>query len=228
VPAIVAVGDTISVNDSTTNVGVAPVVDSSTGFYLSVNSVLDAGDQFLGGRAVGALAGGATSAGVTSLQIPGTTVPGSYYIVAKADWADVVSESAESNNTHAVAIGVGPDLGATSVRNPASAIAGAGIEVTDAMKNLGAGTFPASTTRFYLSTNSSVDAGDVLLGSRPVPVLAVGATNTGSVTVVIPPQTAPGSYFIVAAVDGDGVVAEASESNNITSRRITISAPPAP
>ena len=87
---------------------------------------------------------------------------------------------------------------------------------------------PASTTRFYLSPNSSVDAGDVLLGSRPVPALAVGATNTGSVTVVIPPQTAPGSYFIVAAADGDGVIAEASESNNTTARRLTVSAPPVP
>jgi subtilase family serine protease len=204
------------------------VVDSSTGFYLSANSVLDAGDQFLGGRAVGALAAGATSAGVTSLQIPGTTVPGSYYIVAKADWADVVSESVESNNTHAVAIGIGPDLGATSVRNPASAIAGAGIEVTDAVKNLGPVTFPASTTRFYLSTNSSLDSSDVPLGSRAVAAVAVGVTNTGSVMVVIPLQTAPGSYFVVAAADGDGAIAEAVESNNTVSRRITISAPPAP
>ena len=228
VPGIVAVGGTISVNDSTTNLGAGPVGDSSTGFYLSANSVLDASDQLLGGRAVGALAGGATSAGVTLLQIPGTTAPGTYTIVAKADWADVVSESVESNNTRLASISIGPDLMATSITHASTAVAGASVTVSDAVKNLGVDMVPASTTRFYLSPNSSVDPGDVPLGSRPVPVLPVGATNTGSATIVIPLQTAPGSYFIVAAADGDGVIAEASENNNTTARRITISAPPAP
>ncbi|HEV8394831.1 MAG TPA: S8 family serine peptidase [Vicinamibacterales bacterium] len=227
-PAIVVVGGTISVSDSTTNQGAGPVSDSSTGFYLSANSVLDVGDQLLGSRAVGPLAAGATSAGVTAVQIPAGIAPGTYYLIAKADRADVVSESVESNNTRTAGIAIGPDLWAMSVRNPATAIAGTGVEVTDAVKNLGADTFPASTTRFYLSTNSSLDASDVLLGSRPVPAVAVGVTDTGSVTVVIPPQTAPGSYFVLAAADGDGVVAEAVESNNTVSRRITISAPPAP
>jgi len=80
-------------------------------------------------------------------------------------------------------------------------------------------------TRFYLSTNSSVDAGDVLLGSRPVPALAPGANDSGSVALVIPAQTAPGKYFIVSAADAAGLITEALENNNTKARSITITAP---
>jgi subtilase family serine protease len=80
-------------------------------------------------------------------------------------------------------------------------------------------------TRFYLSANSAVDAGDVPLGGRPVPALVPGASNSGSVTLVIPPQTPAGKYFIVAAADGDGVVVEALENNNTKARNVTVTAP---
>ena len=86
-------------------------------------------------------------------------------------------------------------------------------------------TVPASMTRFYLSANSAVDAADVPIGGRPLPALLPGANNSGSVTIVIPPQTPAGKYFIVAAADADGVVVEALENNNTKARNITITAP---
>jgi subtilase family serine protease len=224
-PAIASVGGAFSVTESTTNQGAGLVVDSSTGFYLSDNSVYDAGDTFLGARSVGALATGGTSSGVTPLEIPAGTTPGTYYIVAKADWAGLIAESVESNNTRVASIRIGPDLMETSVTAAASVVAGASLTISDAVTNQGADTVPASMTRFYLSANSAVDATDVPIGGRPLPALLPGANNSGSVTIVIPPQTPAGKYFIVAAADADGVVVEALENNNTKARNITITAP---
>ena len=56
---------------------------------------------------------------------------------------------------------------------PATGGAGLPITVTDTTKNQGSGsTVIASTTSFYLSTNSTYSAGDVFLGSRAVGILA--------------------------------------------------------
>ncbi|OFV95622.1 MAG: hypothetical protein A3H94_00815, partial [Acidobacteria bacterium RIFCSPLOWO2_02_FULL_60_20] len=52
-----------------------------------------------------------------------------------------------------------PDMAVTAVSAPATAAAGSAITVTDTTKNLGSGDADASITRFYLSTNSTFDAG---------------------------------------------------------------------
>ena len=73
---------------------------------------------------------------------------------------------------------------------PATAGAGASIVVSDTTANQGGGGSPASVTRFYLSANSTLDAGDVRLDeSRAVPALAAGASSAGSTSVTIPSGT---------------------------------------
>ena len=91
-------------------------------------------------------------------------------------------------------------------------------------KNLGAGS-TASTTRFFLSADAILDAGDFLLGSRAIPALPLGATSVGSTSLTIPAEVAPGAYYIIAQADGDNAVAELVESNNTKARVITIRSP---
>jgi len=55
-----------------------------------------------------------------------------------------------------------------------------------------------------------------------VPELAAGAASSGSTTVAIPEGTATGTWYLIAAADGAGVVGEASETNNTYSRTIKI------
>jgi subtilase family serine protease len=43
--------------------------------------------------------------------------------------------------------------------------------------NQGQGTANATTTAFYLSSNTTYEAGDTPLGSRAIPILASGATS---------------------------------------------------
>ena len=85
---------------------------------------------------------------------------------------------------------------------------------------------PASGTKYYLSLNSSLDAGDVLVGSRPVSALGPGLSDIGSTLLQIPASMAAGTYYLIANADDDGVIAEALENNNTRMRFITISAAP--
>jgi subtilase family serine protease len=216
VPAAAGAGDTITISDSTKNKGAGTAQPSATAFFLSTNLTLDAADVPLGSRAVPSIAAGATSSGSVSLQIPGDIDNGSYFVLAKADGGEAVAESNESNNVKfSSALRIGPDLIVTSVSAPASAGPGSPITVTDTTKNAGAGPAPASTTRLYLSTNTSLDSADRPLGSRDVPALAGGASNTGSTLVTIPADVTTDQYFVLAVADGLDAIAESKEENNV-------------
>jgi hypothetical protein len=73
-----------------------------------------------------------------------------------------------------------PDLLVSTWTAPANACPGATISIKDTTKNQGSGLTGASTTKFYLSTNTTLDALDTPLGSRTVPSLTAGAVNTGT------------------------------------------------
>ena len=95
----------------------------------------------------------------------------------------------ETNNVKATAtIKIGPDLTVSALTMPASAVAGGSFSVTDTTQNLGGGGAAATATRFYLSVNSSLDASDVLLGSRDVPALGPAASHAGSACSRCRPQ----------------------------------------
>ena len=80
------------------------------------------------------------------------------------------------------------------------------IVITDTTKNQGTGASSASKTGFYLSTNSGLDASDILLGTRVVSSLTAGATEAGSTTLHIPPSTATGAYRVLAKADWEATV----------------------
>ncbi|HEX7794997.1 MAG TPA: CARDB domain-containing protein, partial [Vicinamibacterales bacterium] len=222
VPAKSGVGATITVSDTTTNSGGGPAAASITRFYLSANTTIDAGDSPLGGaHVVPDLAAGAASTASTMLTLP-VVAPGPYYIIARADDDNVVAESKETNNTLARLISIGPDLAVTALTAPNVGGPGLAMTVTDTTTNSGGGSAGPTTTRFYLSTTSVLDPGDVLVGSRPVPGLDAGAVNSGSTVVTIPSSVAAGPYYLIAKADADNTSAETSETNNTNPRAIQI------
>lgn len=116
-----------------------------------------------------------------------------------------------------------PDLVVSSVVAPLTAGAGDSIQVSDTTKNQGNGASPESVTSFYLSTNTSWDAADDLIGSRDVLVLAPGESSTApSTTLTIPTDTPAGTYYVLAKADGPMSVPETSETNNVKSDQIKI------
>jgi subtilisin family serine protease/subtilase family serine protease len=214
VPTKAAAGAAISVTDTTANQGTGDADASSTGFYLSANLLLDASDVLLGNRAVPALAAGASNAWTTSLQIPANTVTGTYYVIANSDVGRVVAESSETNNTKFATLYIGPDLVVTTATAPLSATPGATIVVSDTTANQGGGAAAPSTTQYFLSSNATYEATDVLLGSRPVSGLAAGGSESGSASVVVPSTTPTGVYYVIARADGGSAVPETTETNN--------------
>lgn len=80
---------------------------------------------------------------------------------------------------------------------------------------------------WYLSADETLDAGDTLLvgGRDQVLSLAAGASTSLGIggSNQIPPAAAPGSYFLLAAVDEFDQHAEFDESNNVVARPISIS-----
>jgi hypothetical protein len=189
-------------------------------FYLSSNTSLDAADIELARRPVGALNANVSDTGSVVATIPADTAVGSYYVIELVDAANVVDEASETNNSYrSASIRIGPDLTFTALSAPSTVVAGATINVTDTTKNSGGGVAGASVNRYYLSVNTAIDAGDRILGTRSVPMLAAGLSDTATSAFTIP-ALAPGTYYLIASANDDSVVDETSTSNNI--RRVTI------
>ena len=175
-----------------------------------------------------ALAAGASSSAPPGFQltIPPAAATGNYYIIARADADGQVPESNESNNTKATAIHIGPpDLFVSSLS--VSATSGADLTttltVTDITRNQ-AGTGPAAptVTRFSLSTDATLGAGDVALGFRNVPALPPGSSSSGSTSLPVPSGTAPGTYYVIAKANADSSTPETNVTNNTRSIKIVI------
>jgi hypothetical protein len=97
-PASVAAGGTITINETTKNTGAQATGGSSTTtWYLSVDKNVGPGDTVLGTHAVPALAPNATNAKSQVVTIPAGRPPGTYWIIADADSGGVISEFSEAN-----------------------------------------------------------------------------------------------------------------------------------
>jgi subtilase family serine protease len=212
-PATAGAGSTITISDITSNQGAAPAPTSLTRFYLSTDFTLDATDVPLQTRSVPALAGGASHSAATSVTIPASTADGTYVLFAKAVAAGTVAESSAANNTRNFMIRIGPDLAVTAASAPAKAAAGSSIEVTETTQNIGTGAANASTTGFYLSTNSLLDASDLRIGSRTVPALAPGGSSARTTTLTLP-AAGVGTWYLLVNADDDRTIAETQETNN--------------
>ena len=115
-----------------------------------------------------------------------------------------------------------PDLVVTTLTGPTMAGAGLSITLNDTTKNQGTGAAQSSVTGFYLSTNTTVDAADVNLGTRPVPLLAAGASDSASTVLTVPSGTTVGSYYVLAKADVGLSIAESNETNNVKAGSVAV------
>jgi hypothetical protein len=94
-----------------------------------------------------------------------------------------------------------PDLDRVVSHRPRARVGGRRCRRGRHDREQGDGTTQASRTGFYLSVNTFLDASDLFLGNRSVPVLAPSAVDTQSTTLHVPPSVAAGSYYIIAKAD---------------------------
>jgi subtilase family serine protease len=221
-------GAVFTVTDAVLNIGGASAGASTTRYYMSANTVRDTGDLLMKGtRAIPALAPSASSTASVSVTIPTTTPLGIYYLVACADDLSKVVESDDANNCRPSATAVNvtrPDLITSIAANPPTQIAaGRSFVVSDTAVNQGTVSATASSTRYYLSTDTSRDSSDILLiGARSVAALAPEATSTASRSVSVPGTTPSGAYHLLACADDTSKIVELDESNNCASSTGTV------
>ena len=121
-------------------------------------------------------------------------------------------ESLTSVTTDAVE-SLEPDLfvvGIISVTNPSGTYPGDTFTLGSAVRNVGNGPSPATTLRYYQSTDKTVDASDTEVATVAVAELAPSASSDGGVYVTAPPP--PGTYYYGACVDA--VAGESDTTNN--------------
>jgi len=217
-------GGSFSVTDTVQNSGLSPSGSSTTRYYLSLDATKSADDVLLSGgtHSVPGLEAGASHTATVNVTVPAATALNSYFLLVCADDKAAVAESNEADNCVAspgAIVTVGrPDLTATELTTNPPAPArtpGTTFSVSDTVQNVGPVGAGSSATRYYLSLDAVKSAGDILLtGSRGVPALGPGTSNSGSITVTIPGPTPLGTYFLLACADNGNTVAETTEANN--------------
>jgi hypothetical protein len=219
----VAAGQPLSIAGQIQNQGFAaayvPWVDR---VYLSSDQNLDAGDLLLGEATRGEWL---PAGGSYSVSISGTapTALGDYYLILFTDVANVVaSEISESNNltVSAEKIAVMPDkpdlvpLWVTALQE--SIVIGQTLGVSAQVQNQGY-VYPSGfwVDSVYLSVDTNLDAGDILLGhvTAGSPSPGPGASYYPSGEYSIPPVP-PGLYYLILKADAGNGITELDETNN--------------
>ena len=235
----VAAGGSVTASYRVVNRGSATVTETYTDkLYLSTNATLEAGDVLLGtshGHTVD-LALNATHNHSQAVTVPAGTGAGSYFLLVQAEALEAVIETDEGNNVAAVAVAVTPppptgkDLVIEGLTLTAGSVA-AGRSVTASYRvvNRGSATVTETyTDKLYLSTNATLDAGDVLLGTSHGHTvdLALNATHNHSQAVTVPAGTGTESYFLLVQAEALAAVTEIDEENNVAAVTVAVTLPP--
>ena len=100
---------------------------------------------------------------------------------------------------------------------------GASLTLSAILWNAGDGESPATTLRYYRSTNATITTGDTSVGTDAVGALAAEADVDESISLTAPATA--GSYYYGACVDA--VAGESDTTNNCSeSVRVTVGAGP--
>jgi subtilase family serine protease len=151
--------------------------------------------------------------------------PGTYYIGGIADYNNQVSESNETDNTYNVTqitvTGPSPSLPNLSEQvflSSTTLAAGASTTVDSFVVNYGSAPSAASTARIYLSTDPTITTSDTLLATVNSGTLAaVGQTgyyDHQTLSVTLPANLAPGTYYIGGIADYNNQISESNETDN--------------
>ena len=189
----------------------------------------------------GALAEGQGYAGSAVATLP-NGISGTFSLVFETDWLNQVNDIDPLNN--AISLPITVTLSPWANLRPAEAPApGPGLGddqwyrgfsrvVTWSVENAGVAMAGAVwTDRLYLSVDTTLDAGDLVLSTRNRPAgLAAGDRYTLSASIQLPIALAPGRYYLLLRTDvTDTVYERTDEGDNTTiGARVTVAqAPPA-
>jgi subtilase family serine protease len=228
IPTTASNSSYLNFNYTVKNQGTATANYSYTNFYLSTDQTLNTStDTYIGLDYVTSIGAGGASSEYASNYLSGVA-SGTYYIIAQADGYSYVSESNETNNitvsSNTVRVGSTssqPDLTVGYVNIAVNFWNNGYLYSNYTINNQGTTTANPSYTKFYLSTDKTLDTNtDKLIDYGYVGSIAAGGTF--GTTFVFSSYASSynlssGSYYLIAQADGYNYVTESNESNNITS-----------
>lgn len=201
--------------------------NSFLGYYLSANTTFDASDTYLAHDNVGIIAPSASSNQFATLTIPAHIPSGDYYILFVADLTDKISETNENNNVAyqeiTVSCGDSDLIVPYSFVSTNTVVCGEDLSVGATIENIGITSTGSYTyLGYYLSANTILDAGDILLEYDYVATLPAGSSGYETATLTIPNGLATGTYYILFKADYLDWVDESDENNNVDYQPIYI------
>ena len=202
------------------NNGVEASAPTTLRYYRSTDTMITTSDTLVVTDAVSGLAPSASSSKSVQLNAPSTA--GTYYYGVCVD--AVADESDTSNNCSAsVQVDVSepatsPDLsvGSPSVSD-SSLETGGTLTLSATVSNQGDGEAPATTLRYYRSTDAMITTSDTAVGTDPVGALSPSGTSPQSISLTAP--STAGTYYYGACVDA---VADESDTNNNCSASVQV------
>ncbi|MGI4819720.1 MAG: CARDB domain-containing protein [Janthinobacterium lividum] len=192
-------------------------------YLLSTDDQVSADDVELDKR-YHALAAGDWAQDWLQLQLPVSTAPGEYYLLCAAKNLVSQLDANQANNVVVVPFSVltptpTVDLGITLVPQiePTPLAPGSALNRHASVLNLGTTLAVESQTGYFLSTDATWSANDVLLGTEP-------AIAYSSATITLPTSTAPGTYYLICVADYLDQVIEDDEQNNTFAQPVVVEA----
>ena len=221
-------GESFTLSATVRNQGRGRSDSTTLRFYRSTDTTISASDTEVATDAVGALAASGSSAQSVELTAPSTA--GTYYYGACVD--AVAGESDTTDNcSGSVRVDVSeprpqtsPDLvvGSPSVNDNSQETEGS-FTLSATVQNSGDGTSPATTLRYYRSTDATITRSDMQVGTDAVGELSASGTSAESIDLTAP-STAD-TYYYGACVDA--VTGESSATNNCSSSaQVDVTEPP--
>ena len=213
------------------NVGAYPAAASRVKYYLSLDAVFDATDDYVGYDNVPALAPGETSAEKVTPLIDPLARHGTWYLLMVVDAVEEVPETFESNNVTSIAVQVvvdDPSLDAADLFANAGSLdkttvgAGFKLDINVVVHNQGSQPAVAPRVKYYLSSDARLDSTDQYLAYRQLGDVPVSAQVALTADVRIPVTAAAGAAFILVVVDSERANVEQYESNNLHAIAVTI------
>ena len=209
-------GARFALSVSVTNGGGGSSAATTLHYYRSADATITTSDAEVGTAELTEISASGSTNESVELTAPGA--PGIYYYGACVD--SVTSETDATNNcSTSVRITIRePDLVVVSpTMSDYGPAAGVPFAFTATARNDGTGTAPATTLRYYRSSDDTITTSDTQVGTKPVGGLASSGSSSQSVDLSAP--AAPGIYYYGACVDA---VADESDTTNNCSTSVEV------
>ncbi|WP_417603271.1 CARDB domain-containing protein [Owenweeksia hongkongensis] len=209
----------IQVNYTLKNEGDLNGGNTKLKFFWSEDSLLDPTDLQVQNVNVTAISMGGSRSGNVIISIPSPLIQNEYYLFYVCDADSTLVEKDESNNLGSYKINFPPfaDYYAKSPLDSISAqMSKPDIQAPYSIINTGLLDGEVSETRFFWSTDSTFDSGDIFVQSVQENIILAGDTFLGMQQVFYPTPISQKDYYLFYFTDALDSIIEGNEADNIS------------